>query len=113
MYCYHVLREPLLGVLITRVKACLAAESDWQSLEACLHGIFAVAESVNSTESQHLPELFTILPSIPFAKLDIQVAITVLDIIGELMLDWKLFKAMELDFVNNPPTWNCTPQALF
>jgi hypothetical protein len=83
MYCYNVLREPLLSLLLDRLQTCLSSDTGWQPLEACLHGVLAVAESVSITEDQHLPRLFTILPTIPFSKLNIRVAITTLDVIGE------------------------------
>ncbi|XP_046679331.1 importin-13 [Homalodisca vitripennis] len=87
MYCYNVLREPLLNLLLERIKSCLATESPWQPLEACLHGFLAVAESVNTSESIYLPQFFSTLQSIPFSKLNIKVAITTLDVVGAYA-DW-------------------------
>lgn len=84
MYCYNVLREPLLGLLLERLKSCLELEGAWQALEACLHGFQAVAESVHVSESNHLPAFFALLQTVPFNKLNIQVAITTLDVVGKI-----------------------------
>ncbi|XP_054276108.1 importin-13 [Macrosteles quadrilineatus] len=82
MYCYNVLREPLLVLLLDRLQTCLVSEAGWQPLEATLHGVLSVAESVSVAEDRHLPQFFAALPSIPFNKLNIRVAITTLDVIG-------------------------------
>lgn len=92
MYCYNVLREPLLGLLLERLKSCLELEGAWQALEACLHGFQAVAESVHVSESNHLPAFFALLQTVPFSKLNIQVAITTLDVVGKLSSQTFVFK---------------------
>lgn len=87
MYCYNVLREPLLALLLDRLKNCLESNSAWQPLEACLHCFLAVAESVGIHENQHLPLLYSTLQSIPYSKLNVRVAITMLDVIGKFDSD--------------------------
>ena len=88
MYCYNVLRENLLNLLLEKLQSTIqtvtAGENrvSWQSLEACLHGFVAIAESVGTTESLRLQMFFYLLHSLPFDKLSIRVAITALDTIG-------------------------------
>lgn len=99
MYCYNVLREPLLGLLLERLKSCLELEGAWQELEACLHGFQAVAESVHVSESNHLPAFFALLQTVPFNKLNIQVAITTLDVVGKISSQTFRLKNQTLFFV--------------
>lgn len=88
MYCYNVLRENLLDLLLEKLQSSiLTAATDenrmsWQSLEACLHGFVAIAESVGTTENVRLQMFFYLLHTLPFDKLNIRVAITALDAIG-------------------------------
>uniref|UniRef100_A0A1B6C273 Importin-13 n=1 Tax=Clastoptera arizonana TaxID=38151 RepID=A0A1B6C273_9HEMI len=83
-YCYNVLRESLLDLLLDQLKSCLQTTTPevWQPLESILHGFTAVAESVNATENKRLPMFFSTLHTLPFNKLNIRVAITALDAVG-------------------------------
>lgn len=88
MYCYNVLRENLLDLLLEKLQSTIQAvtagenRGSWQSLEACLHGFAAIAETVGATESLRLQMFFYLLHTLPFDKLNIRVAVTALDAIG-------------------------------
>lgn len=84
MYCYNVLRESLLDLLLKHLQTCLLSTTSeiWQPLESCLHGFFSIAESINTTENERIPMFFSTLQALPFNKLNIRVAVTALDAVG-------------------------------
>ncbi|ESO93597.1 hypothetical protein LOTGIDRAFT_189780 [Lottia gigantea] len=72
MYAFNILQEPLLGYLCNVIHGIVSnstgAPNKWQVIEAIFFLFGSVAESVALEESQHLPNLFKMLPQIPFTN---------------------------------------------
>ncbi|ESO93592.1 hypothetical protein LOTGIDRAFT_118981 [Lottia gigantea] len=83
-YVFNILKEPLLGYLCNAIYGIVSnstgASTKWQVIEAIFFVFGSVAESVAPKESQHLPNLFKMLPQIPFTN--DKLVSTALDMIG-------------------------------
>ncbi|XP_014680934.1 PREDICTED: importin-13-like [Priapulus caudatus] len=83
MYSYNILREPLLQHLCSTLAHILADPNQhnrWQSIEAVLLAVEAIADSVELSDKEYLTQVFTLLPQIPFTNL--KLIATALNVIG-------------------------------
>lgn len=96
MYCYNVLHEKLLELLLQKLEGALSEvnaavkesnvhdrdPSGWQMLESVLHGFVAVAECLDSNDEGHVPRFLNALEQLPFTHLNLRVINTALNVIG-------------------------------
>lgn len=76
MYCYNLLREPMLQKLFGHLDSVLRkidseGGSAWKILEACLFAFESVAESVDLEEAVYLPQFFSRISNIPFTNMKV------------------------------------------
>lgn len=90
LYCYSILHESLLQLYWNKLDVALVNlqtnPASWRHLETVLHGFLAVAEVVPMEEDRFLPNLLAGLKALPLNQLDVRVAGTVLDTVGEQFL---------------------------
>lgn len=114
LYCFEVLHEHLLEILITYLDECLVniqrdptqwtqlgwffKEKFWASFnwfaflsftEACIYAIYSIAEHIETDERTGLPKFIIILSEIPYDKLHEKLLGTALDSIGIYSIDLK------------------------
>ncbi|KAL8610594.1 hypothetical protein ACOMHN_006313 [Nucella lapillus] len=73
MYCFNVVREPVLGFFCQRLQHLIEASKTqpvrWQSVEGIFFMIGSMAECVDLEETLHLPMLMSMVPSFPFTNI--------------------------------------------
>ncbi|KAK7863775.1 hypothetical protein R5R35_009581 [Gryllus longicercus] len=96
MYCYNVLHDKLLELLLQKLEGALAEVNasvkdnnvgnrnppGWQMLESVLHAFVAVSECLNTNDEGHVPRFLNVLERLPFAHLNLRVINTALNVIG-------------------------------
>lgn len=96
MYCYSVIHESLLEILLSLLEHTLNEfrnnPSDGricQTLETCLFGFLSVAENVNISENKYLPQFFMTLKNIPFHVASILTA--TIEAIGKCTISFTFY----------------------
>lgn len=86
LYCFEVLHNHLLEILITNLDECIANiqrdPTQWTQLEACIYAIYSIAEHIETDERVGLPKFIITLSEIPYDKLHEKLLGTALDSIG-------------------------------
>lgn len=68
-YCYKVLQEDLLKMVLERLVRAICDNKNWTDVEASLHAFKALAEAVGSRNVRYVPEMIhAILSYIPYDR---------------------------------------------
>lgn len=86
LYCFEVLHNHLLEILITYLNECIVNiqhdPTQWTQLEACIYAIYSIAEHIETDEVVGVPKFIITLSEIPYDKLHEKLLGTALDSIG-------------------------------
>ncbi|XP_076463019.1 importin-13-like [Babylonia areolata] len=90
MYCFNVVREPVLGYFCQRLQILIEASKTqqvrWQSVEGIFFMIGSMAECVDLEETIHLPVLMSMVPSFHFNNITLlSTALYMIGSFGEWM----------------------------
>ncbi len=85
MYCYSILHQELLDIIIQNLELAITnpdVVAEWRKVDSYLYALSAIAENATCTENTRILHCILLMQKLPLRNLHVQVSQTVMELLG-------------------------------